>query len=178
MKQIPKEQVKWWNPTFLVPKPSGERRKILDANLLNEEIQPLHFQMNGVEQVRYFLIPNDWAETLDLKSAFHHLIVYPPHREYLAFEVDNHHYQYRAMPFGCKHSSIFFTQTLTHLQTEICKRTDIRIINYSDDLHLLLQDKNWLFYQTQHIINTLEQFSWTIALNKCQLTPKQEIDFL
>ncbi|KAA6386936.1 MAG: putative Transposon Ty3-I Gag-Pol polyprotein [Streblomastix strix] len=134
--------------------------------------------MNGVEQVRYLLIPNDWAVTLDLKSAFHQLIVYPPHRAYLAFEVDNHHYQYRAMPFGCKHSTIFFTQALTLLLTEIRKRTNIRIINYSDDLLLLHQDKNLFFYQKQHIINTLEHFSWTIALKKCQLIPKQEIDFL
>ncbi|KAA6398972.1 MAG: putative Transposon Ty3-I Gag-Pol polyprotein [Streblomastix strix] len=82
------------------------------------------------------------------------------------------------MPFGCKHSPIFFTQALTILLTEIRKRTEIRIINYSDDLLLLHQDKNWLFYQIQHLINTLEHFGWTIALNKCQLIPKQEIDFL
>ncbi|KAA6361022.1 MAG: hypothetical protein EZS28_043451, partial [Streblomastix strix] len=152
IKEIPKEQFKSWNPTFLVPKPSGDWRKILDASLLNEEIQLLHFQMNEVEQVPYLLIPNDWAVIIDLKSAFHHLIVYPPHGAYLAFEVDNHHYQQRAMPFGCKHSPIFFTQALTLLLTEIRKRTDIRIINYSDDI--------------------------TIALNKCQLTPKQETYFL
>ncbi|KAA6364088.1 MAG: hypothetical protein EZS28_040385 [Streblomastix strix] len=158
IEEIPKELVKWWNPTFLVPKPSGEWRQILEASLLNEEIQPLHFQMNGVEQVRYLLIPNDWAVTLDHKSAFHHLIVYPPQRVYLAFEVDNHHYQYRVMPFGCKHSPIFFTQALTLLLTEIRKRTDFRIINYPDDLLLLHQDKNWLFYQIQNIINTLEHF--------------------
>ncbi|KAA6369105.1 MAG: hypothetical protein EZS28_035366, partial [Streblomastix strix] len=42
IEEIPKEQVKWWNTTFLIPKPSGEWRKILDASLLNEEIQPLH----------------------------------------------------------------------------------------------------------------------------------------
>ncbi|KAA6401267.1 MAG: putative Transposon Ty3-I Gag-Pol polyprotein [Streblomastix strix] len=176
--EIPKEKVKWWILTFLVPRPSGEWRKILDASLLNEEIQPLHFQKNGVEQIRCLLIPNDWAVKLDLKSASHHLIVYPPHREYLVFEVDNHHYQYWAMPFGFKHSPIFFTQALTLLLTEIRKRTDIRIINYSDDLLLLHQDKNWLFYQTPHIINTLEHFGWTIALNKWQLIPIQEIDFL
>ncbi|KAA6355430.1 MAG: hypothetical protein EZS28_049044 [Streblomastix strix] len=110
---------------------SSERRNITTT-----------FQMKGVEQVRYLLIPNDWAVTLDLKSAFHHLIVYLPHRAYLAFEVDNHHYQYRAMPFGCKHSPIFFTQALTLFLTEIRNRTNIRIINYSDDLLLLYQDKN------------------------------------
>ncbi|KAA6365173.1 MAG: hypothetical protein EZS28_039300 [Streblomastix strix] len=142
IEKIPKEQVKWWNSIFLVPKPSGEWRMILDASLLNEEIQQLHFQMNRVEQVRYFLIPNDYAVTFDLKSAFHHLIVYPSHRSYLAFDVDNHHYQYRAMPSGCKYFPIFFTQTVTHLLTEIRKRTDIIIINYSDDLLLFYQDEN------------------------------------
>ncbi|KAA6399998.1 MAG: putative Transposon Ty3-G Gag-Pol polyprotein [Streblomastix strix] len=176
--QIPKEQDKWWNLTFLVPKPSEELRQILDASLLNQEIQSLHFQINGVQQVQYLLFPNDQAVTLDLKSAFHHLIVYYPHRAYLAFEFDNHHYQYSAMPFGCKYSLIFFPQTLTLFLTEIRKRTDIRIINYSDDLHLLHQDKTWLFYQILYIINSLEHFGWTIALNECQITPKLEIDFL
>ncbi|KAA6388260.1 MAG: hypothetical protein EZS28_016212 [Streblomastix strix] len=117
--EIPKEQVKWWNPAFLVPKLSGEGTKILDASLLNEEIQLLHFQMKGVEQVRYLPIPNDWTVTFDLKSAFHHLIVYPPYRAYLAFKVDNHHYQYRTMPIGCNHFPIFFIHALTHLLTEI-----------------------------------------------------------
>ncbi|KAA6393491.1 MAG: hypothetical protein EZS28_010984 [Streblomastix strix] len=155
-----------------------EWRKILDASILNEEIQSLHFQMSGVDQVRYLLIPNDWAVTLDLKSAFHHLIVYPPHRAYLAFEIDNHHYQNKAMPFGWKHSPIFFTQVLIFLLTEIRKRTDTRIINYSDDLFLLHQDKNCFFFQTQYIINIQDQFGWTITLSKCQLAPKQDIDLL
>ncbi|KAA6375929.1 MAG: hypothetical protein EZS28_028545 [Streblomastix strix] len=136
IEEIPKEQVKWWNPTFLVPKPSGEWRKILEASLLNEEIQPLHFQMNRFKQVRYLLIPNDWAVTLDLKSAFHQLIVYPPHRAYQVLEVHSHHYQYRKMLFGYNHSQIFFTQALTLPFTEIRKRTYIRIINLSDDLPL------------------------------------------
>ncbi|KAA6376893.1 MAG: hypothetical protein EZS28_027578, partial [Streblomastix strix] len=51
IEEIPKEQVKWWNPTFLVPKPSRGWGKILNATFLNEEIHPLHFQMIEVEQV-------------------------------------------------------------------------------------------------------------------------------
>ncbi|KAA6360068.1 MAG: hypothetical protein EZS28_044405, partial [Streblomastix strix] len=178
IEKIPKEHVKWWNATFLVLKPSREWRKKLDANLPNEEVQQLHQQMNEIEQVRQLLNPNQWAVTLDLKSAFHHLIVQPPHRPYMASDVDNHHYKYMAMPFGCKHSPIFFTQALTILLTEIHNRTDITIIKNSDDLLLLHQDKDLFFYKSRCKINTLEFFSWTIALNKCQLTLKKEIDFL
>ncbi|KAA6378074.1 MAG: hypothetical protein EZS28_026397, partial [Streblomastix strix] len=40
----------------------------------------------------------DWSTSLDLNSAFHHLIVYPPHRSYLVFEAMGKVYQYRALP--------------------------------------------------------------------------------
>ncbi|KAA6386476.1 MAG: hypothetical protein EZS28_018001, partial [Streblomastix strix] len=178
IEEIPMEQIKWWNSTFPVPQLSGEWRKILDESLLNEEQQPLHFQMNGVEQVRYLLIPNDWAVIIVLRAAFHHLIVYPSHREHLVFEVNNHHYQYKKMQLGFQYPSIFFNQELILLLTEILKKTDIRIINNSDDLLLLHQDKNQLFYKSLHRINILERFDWTIALNKCQFTPNLQIYFL
>ncbi|KAA6356054.1 MAG: hypothetical protein EZS28_048419, partial [Streblomastix strix] len=68
--------------------------------------------MNGTDQVRDLIRKGDWATSLDLKSAFHHLIVYPSHRPYLAFEAMGKVYQYRAMPFGTQHSPIFFAQAL------------------------------------------------------------------
>ncbi|KAA6364274.1 MAG: hypothetical protein EZS28_040199, partial [Streblomastix strix] len=83
-----RELVKCWNPTFIVPKPDGGWRKILDATQLNDEILPLHFQMQGVENVKMIIQPIDWLTKLDLKSSFHHLTVYEPHRPYLAFEVE------------------------------------------------------------------------------------------
>jgi hypothetical protein len=50
-----RELVKCWNPTFIVPKPDGGWRKILDATQLNDEILPLHFQMQGVEDVKMII---------------------------------------------------------------------------------------------------------------------------
>ncbi|KAA6337291.1 MAG: hypothetical protein EZS28_052802 [Streblomastix strix] len=43
--------------------------------------------MNGKGQVIDLIRKGDWATSLDLKSAFQHLIIYPPHRAYLAFEA-------------------------------------------------------------------------------------------
>ncbi|KAA6387665.1 MAG: hypothetical protein EZS28_016808 [Streblomastix strix] len=110
---ISNEQVKQWNPIFLVSNLSVECRKILDACLPNKEIQPLHFLMKRVNYVGQLLILQDWAIILDLKSAFDNLIVNPPCQEYLAFQVDNHHHQYRTMPFRCNRSPIFFSQAFT-----------------------------------------------------------------
>ncbi|KAA6377213.1 MAG: hypothetical protein EZS28_027258, partial [Streblomastix strix] len=70
---IQQDQVKWWNHTFLIKKPSGTWRKILDASILNKEIEKLHFKMHGLEEVQYLANQMDYATSLDLKSAFHHI---------------------------------------------------------------------------------------------------------
>ncbi|KAA6364689.1 MAG: putative Transposon Ty3-I Gag-Pol polyprotein [Streblomastix strix] len=134
--------------------------------------------MNGTNQVRELVRKGDWATSLDLKSAFHLLIAYHPHRPYLAFEVMNKIYQYRAIPFGTQHSPIFLAQALALLLTKIMQESDIRIVNYVDDLLLSHQDKAKLKQQTLAIMQILERFGWTIAMDKCELEPKQQIDFL
>ncbi|KAA6367334.1 MAG: hypothetical protein EZS28_037140 [Streblomastix strix] len=108
--QIHPKQAKWFNPTFIIPKPHQKLRKILDASSLNQEIQTIHFKMNGTDQVRDLISKGDWATSLDLKSVFHQLIVYPPHRPYLAIDAMGKVYQYRAMPFGARHSPIIILQ--------------------------------------------------------------------
>ncbi|KAA6400294.1 MAG: hypothetical protein EZS28_004181 [Streblomastix strix] len=115
-------------------------RKILDVSSMNKEIQMIHFKMNGTDQVRDLIRKGEWATNLDLKSAFHHIIVFPPHRPYLTFETIGKVYQYRAMPFGTQHSPIFFAQALAMVLTKIGRETDRRILNFMDDLFLLNQN--------------------------------------
>ncbi|KAA6394108.1 MAG: putative Transposon Ty3-I Gag-Pol polyprotein [Streblomastix strix] len=177
IEQIHPEQAKWFNPTFVIPKRHQKWRKILDASSLNKEIQTIHFKMNGTDQMRDFIMKGDWATSLDLKSAFHHLIVYPPHRLYLAFEAMGKVYQYRKMPFGTQYSTIFIAQALAMVPKKIRRESDIRILNYVDDLLLLHQSKERLRKQTLICMRILEAFGWTIAQEKCEIEPKQQINF-
>ncbi|KAA6368764.1 MAG: putative reverse transcriptase, partial [Streblomastix strix] len=176
--QIHPERAKWFNPKLIIPKHHQKWRKILDASELNNQIQTIHFKMNGTDQVRDLIRKGDWATSLDLKSAFHHLIVYPPHRPYLAFEAMGKVYQYRATSFGTQHSPIFFAQALAMVLTKIRRESDIRILNYVDDLLLLHQNKERLREQTLIIMKIIETFGWTIAQEKCEIEPKQQINFL
>ncbi|KAA6356177.1 MAG: hypothetical protein EZS28_048296 [Streblomastix strix] len=118
IEQIHPEQVEWFNPIFIIPKPHLKQMKILDASALNKEIQTFHFNKNGTDQMRDLIRKGDWATSLDLKLAFHYLIVYPPHRPYLAFEAIRKVYQYRAMPFETQHSPIIFAQALAMVLTK------------------------------------------------------------
>ncbi|KAA6401856.1 MAG: putative reverse transcriptase [Streblomastix strix] len=175
---IQENQAKWWNHTFLIKKPNGTWRKILDASKLNKEIEKLHFKMHGLEEVQYLANQMDYATSLDLKSALHHITVSPNSIPYLAFNFNNNNYAYKAMPFGTKYSRIFFAEAIQSILRQIRIHSEIKILNYCDDILLIHQDKQILKTQTMEITKTLEQFGWTISTDKCEIEPKQVITFL
>ncbi|KAA6362952.1 MAG: putative Transposon Ty3-I Gag-Pol polyprotein, partial [Streblomastix strix] len=175
---IQQDQVKWWNHTFLIKKPNGTWRKNLDASKLNKEIEKLHFKMHGLEEVQYLANQMDYATSLDLKSAFHHITVSPNSIPYLAFNFNNNNYAYKAMPFGTKHSPIFFAEAIESVLRQIKIRSEVKILNYCDDILLIHQNKQILKTQTMEMMKTLEQFGWTISIDKCEIEPKQVITFL
>ncbi|KAA6359390.1 MAG: hypothetical protein EZS28_045083 [Streblomastix strix] len=50
--QIRKEQIKWYNPTFIINKINWKRRNILDAKLQNKEMADFHFTMHDSNEVK------------------------------------------------------------------------------------------------------------------------------
>ncbi|KAA6396701.1 MAG: hypothetical protein EZS28_007769 [Streblomastix strix] len=96
---IKKEKIKWYIPIFMIKKENGKWRKILDAKALNIQITDFHFKMHDSFEMRQTIRLGDWSTSLDLSSAFHHLIVQTESQSYLAFKFQNNHYTYRAMPF-------------------------------------------------------------------------------
>ncbi|KAA6384406.1 MAG: putative Transposon Ty3-G Gag-Pol polyprotein [Streblomastix strix] len=175
---IQQDQVKWWNHTFLIKKPNGTWRKILDASKLNKEIEKLHFKMHGIEEIQYLANQMDYVTSLDLKSAFYHNTVSPNSIPYLAFNFNNNNYAYKAMSFGTKHSPIFFAEAIESILRQIKINSKIKILNYCDDILIIHQDKQTLKTQTMEIMKTLEQFGWTIQTDKCETELKQIIAFL
>ncbi|KAA6356055.1 MAG: hypothetical protein EZS28_048417, partial [Streblomastix strix] len=120
----------------------------------------------------------DYATSLDLKSAFHHITVSPNSIPYLEFNFNNNNYACKAMTFGTKHNPIFFAEAIESILRQIRIHSEIKILNYCDDILLIRQDKQTLKTQTMEILKTLQQFGWTISINKCETEPKQVITFL
>ncbi|KAA6374162.1 MAG: hypothetical protein EZS28_030309 [Streblomastix strix] len=116
---IKKEQIKWYNATFMIKNANGKCRKILDAKAFNKQIADFHFKMHDSIEVKQTIRPGDWGTSLDLTSAFHHLIVQAESQPYLAFEFQNNHYTYRAMLFGTKHSPIYFATAMEPIMQQI-----------------------------------------------------------
>ncbi|KAA6362730.1 MAG: hypothetical protein EZS28_041743 [Streblomastix strix] len=120
----------------------------------------------------------DYATSLDLKSAFHHITISPNSTPYLAFNFNKNNYAQRAMPFGTKLSPIFFAEAIQSILREVRMRSEVKILNYCDDILLIHQNKDLLKRETMNIWQTLENFGWRISKDKCEIEPKQIITFL
>ena len=78
--------------------PEGHRGQIIDISVLNTHIQCPSSKM---ETTGPFLraLTGQWLTSLDLKDAYFHIPIYPPHRRYLRFCHEGV-WQVRALPFG------------------------------------------------------------------------------
>ena len=70
---------------FLVPKKGGGLRPILDLRALNKYLRVYMFRMLTHTALIRFVCPRDWFTSIDLKDAYFHIPIYPPHRKYLRF---------------------------------------------------------------------------------------------
>ncbi|KAA6396216.1 MAG: hypothetical protein EZS28_008258 [Streblomastix strix] len=116
---IKKEQIIWYNPIFLIKKVNGKWRKILDAKALNKQIADIHFKMHDSNEVKQTIRLGDWSTSLDISSAFYHLIFQTESQPYLVFEFQNNNQTSRAMRFETQHSPIFFATAMEPIMQQI-----------------------------------------------------------
>ncbi|KAA6381946.1 MAG: hypothetical protein EZS28_022527 [Streblomastix strix] len=134
--------------------------------------------MHDSIEIKQTIRPGDWGTSLDLSSAFHHLIIQAESQPYLAFEFQNNHYTNRAMSFGSKHSPIYFTTAMEPIMQQIRMKNKIQIINFIDDILLLHKNQEYLKNMTQKEIDKLKYFGFTINTVMNKTEPKQTVIFL
>ena len=102
----------YYSRLFLVPKPDGTFRPIIDLKKLNQFIVVPSFKMKTLFSIIASLQPNEWITKIDLKDAYHHILVHVNIRKYFRFVVAGTVYQFRVLPFGLSTAPREFTKTL------------------------------------------------------------------
>lgn len=70
---------------LLVPKKGGGIRLILDLRALNRHMRKYTFRMLTHTSLLRSVCPGVWFVSVDLKDAYFHISIYPPHRKFLRF---------------------------------------------------------------------------------------------
>ncbi|KAA6385215.1 MAG: putative reverse transcriptase, partial [Streblomastix strix] len=170
--------VKVLNGTFLVPRSDGRLRKILNCRMVNSVTMNQKFQLNDMEHLRQLIQPEDFATTLDIRDAYHHVNVHSSLRPYFGFAFHDRMYIYAGLPFGWNRSLYTFTKTLSVCIQQIRKRWKEKITSYIDDILLLHPVKQELQTMIKQIAQFLKDLGWGLAPEKCRMIPHQRFKYL
>ncbi|XP_031752827.1 uncharacterized protein LOC101731022 isoform X2 [Xenopus tropicalis] len=155
-----------YSPIFLVPKPNGEYRTIIDLRYLNQFIFKKKFKMESIRSTLLALRKGDVMCTLDLKDAYLHIPIRKCHQKFLRVAIKGpagtEHLQFTALPFGISSTPRVFTKVMVVVAAYL-RTQGIAIIPYLDDC--LLKAETDLVLQ-RNLFKTIEVFSVIGLVNK------------
>ena len=179
IEHVPKDQEGqgYYSTFFIVPKKDGGFRPILNLRELNTYLKVPHFKMETQKTIICALEQNDWALSMDLKDAYLHVAMFPPHRKYLRFCIMGIHYQFRAMPFGLAVAPRIFTKLMAVIGSYLRAR-EIQIYMYLDDWLIKNQNREILVSQSRMVLQLIERLGLIVNHAKSHLEPSQVIQYL
>lgn len=115
--------------------------------------------------------------SLDIKDAYLHVPIFPPHQRYLRFAFQDHHYKFKSLPFGLMSAPQVFTKIMA-TATAAVRTSGISITPYLDDLLI----KAPSLIEAQRLLkitmDKLQELGWVLNFDKLSLTHCQSIIFL
>lgn len=170
-------QVGFYSRYFLVPKKGGGLRPILDLRALNKYMKKYTFRMLTHTALVRFVRQGDWFVSVDLKDAYFHIPIYPPHRKYLRFAFQGVVYEYTVLPFGLSLSPRVFVRCTEAAIAPLRKR-GLRLATYIDDWLLVAQSPHQLQAHAGLLLSHLASLGFTVNWDKSVLVPSQSIEFI
>jgi hypothetical protein len=178
VQRVEKQDLRWCNPSFLVPKPGGEWRKVVDCRMLNEFVKDRRFKMEDLETALKMARKGDYATKIDIKLAYNHIPVQKSFMPYLGFTFAGSFYTYRTMPFGLKSAPRLFTKVMRPVIWYIRRRWRARVVVYMDDVLMLFDDRETAATTTTQVMSWMQSLGWKLSVEKCQMVPQQQVTFL
>ena len=167
----------YYSRLFLVPKPDGSFHPIIDLKKLNQFLVVPSFKMETLFSIITALQPQEWITKIDLKDAYHHILVHVNIRKYFRFVVAGTVFQFRVLPFGLSTAPREFTKSLAPV-IQLLRSQGIQVHAYLDDWIIRATSQEQSLEHTQHVLQLLQSLGWTINWAKSMLQPSRILDFL
>ncbi|XP_052473657.1 uncharacterized protein LOC128030230 [Carassius gibelio] len=162
---------------FLVPKKDGALRPILDLRVLNKHLRKYNFRMLTHGSLARAIKQNDWFTSVDLKDAFFHISIYPPHRKFLRFAYQGTCYEFTVLPFGLSLSPRCFC-LCAEAGLAPMRMSGLRILTYIDDWLIIAESKEKVLQDTCRVLTHITSLGFRVNVGKSNFTPSQNVIFL
>jgi hypothetical protein len=164
----------WASIAFIVPKPCGGSRFVINYKPLNEHTIPDVYPVNRIDDMLSFLGTSNYFSVFDLYKGFHQIEVAPKDRPKTAFLSHRGLWQFKRMPMGLMNSPATFQRcidaVLGDLKWNIC-------ICYFDDIIIFSKTFEDHCRHLRLVLQRLMDAGLTISPKKVQLF-RQRIKFL
>lgn len=165
------------SPIFLIPKPDGTKRLILNLKSFNKFVSTPHFKLEDNKTVVRIIEKGYFMASIDLKDAYFLVPVYKPHRKYLRFTFNGCVYQYNVMPFGLNCAPFVFTKLMKPVLSVLRSRGHLSVL-YLDDFLLLGHSYVRCISNIKDTLGLLESLGFVVNFEKSHLIPSQQIRYL
>lgn len=167
----------FFNRLFLVPKPDGTTRPILDLKILNTYVRSVKFTMETTRSVRLTIELDELASLLDLIDAFLHVPLALRSRKYVRFMVLGRVFQFRSLPFGLCTAPLTFCKVCKPVIRYLRARS-IPVHPYMDDWLLRFKPNTDSMRSLRFVLALLRNLGFGVHPKKSHLSPSCKFQFL
>ena len=170
IEEVQAKEPAFYNRLFLVPKPSGKWRPVLDVSRLNKFVQKTRFSMETPQTVQEAIREGDWMISLDMSDAYFHVPIHPQSRRYLRFVFNKKIYQFKVLCFGLSTAPQVFTRVMAPLG-KIVHLAGFRMVLYLDDWLVIASSRNEMLRAREFVLKLAEELGSHNKLRKVSFGP-------
>lgn len=159
---------------FIVPKPNGKFRPVINLKYLNEFVLYEHFKQETFPVVLDLVQPNDYFTSLDLCDAYFSIPVHRDFQCFLKFIWQGKMYKFLCVPFGYSMAPRLFTKILKPIFAWF-RYNAFRCSYYIDDSINMDKDKVICKEHTLLMAETMESLGFVLNRQKSVMEPCQRI---
>ena len=169
------------SPLSVVANTQGKLRLVLNLRYLNQFLWADRFKYEDLRVAMLMFQKGDYLFTFDLKSGYHHVDIYEPHRKYLGFswlqQGFTQFYVFAVLPFGLSTACYAFTKLLRPL-IKYWRGQGLRALLYLDDGIVAVKGEKQAEEASLQVREDLARAGLVEHTTKCSWAPSQQAKWL
>ena len=171
------ESTEFVSPIFIVKKPDGGTRLILNLKELNDFIKYEHFKMDGINTIINMVTRNCFMATIDLKDAYYSVGISRLFQKFLKFKWKEKLYCFTCFPNGLGSCPRKFTK-LNKVPVTTLHFENVPLSGYIDDFFTKGDTFSKCEENIHKTVRLYDKLGFVINLKKSQIVPTQKIRIL
>jgi hypothetical protein len=171
---VPYRQIKYAFRLFLVAKPSGEARPVLDMSPWTTFYDPPPIHIYSAAEVSSTIPPRATMIKIDLQSGFFQIPICQQYWQYYGVHYEHQRYAWTRLPMGHPLAPALMQRVETTVAQNLHSRFDVTKVSYLDD---------WLIFSqsplpVQELLTAIQALGLTINEDKSVLHPITAMTYL